>query len=151
MDLLGRKMRMDGGGVFMTWLQEVNEDIAACKELPELAPLAADLEKALNHLGGSAMHLGALGMERNLRGAMLHATAFLEQFGTVSLGRHALIQARVASQKLQAGASGEEARFYKGKILNARFYMAHILPRAISLGKTITSKDESCLDEELFL
>lgn len=150
MDLLGRKMRMDGGGVFMAWLQEVGEDIARARELPELAPLAQDLEKAVNHLGASAMHLGTLGMERNLRGAMLQATPFLEQFGTVALGRHALNQARVALACLAEGASEADARFYRGKVHNARFYMAQILPRSISLAKTIQSRDESCLDPELF-
>ncbi|NOY26536.1 MAG: acyl-CoA dehydrogenase [Oligoflexia bacterium] len=150
MDLLGRKMRMDGGGVFMSWLGELRAEVAACSEVPALAKVAAALGKAQNHLGATAMHLGALGMQGNLKGAMLYATPFLEQFGVIALGLHALIQARVAQAALDAGATGADQRFYKGKVLNAQFYTSNILPRAVSLGKTITSQDESCMDEILF-
>ncbi len=150
MDLLGRKMRMDGGQVFMSWLQACGEEIGRAKEIDELADAAAALEKAQNNLGATAMHLGGLGMQGNLKGAMLQATPYLEQFGTVALGMHALRQARIASKALADGASGDDVAFYKGKILNARFYMANILPRAIALGKAIVSGDESCLDEVLF-
>ena len=150
MDLVGRKMQMDGGGVFMNWTQEAGEEVARCKAVPSIAKAAAAVEKSLNHLGAAAMQLGALGMKGNLQGAMLQATPFLELFGTVILGRHALTQARIAQAALDAGASGTDATFYKGKILNAQFYANNILPRTQSLSRTITSGDESCLDEAAF-
>jgi len=150
MDLLGRKMHMEGGGVFMAWVQEAGEDVSRCKEVPSLAKAADALEKSINHLGAASMHVGALGMKGNLKGAMLYATPFLELFGTVALGRHALVQARIAQAALDAGATGADARFYKGKVLNAQFYASNILPKTASLSKTVTSSDESCLDEVLF-
>lgn len=150
MDLVGRKMRLEGGAVFMNWLGELGEEVARCKDVPSLTKAAKELEKAQNQLGASAMHLGALGMQGKLKAAMLQATPFLDQFGTIALGMHALTQARVAQEALDNGATGDDERFYKGKVLNAQFYMANILPRIVSLGRTITSNDESCLDEALF-
>jgi alkylation response protein AidB-like acyl-CoA dehydrogenase len=149
MDLVGRKMRKGGGMLFMQWLQEVNDELEKCKELPELAPAVADLEKAKDGVGAAAMHIGGLGMEGNIRGAMLNASNFLDQLGCVVLGMHALWQARVALSKL-AGASEGDARYYKGKLLNLQFYVGSVLPRATALGKIIRSNDMSCLDEALF-
>jgi hypothetical protein len=66
------------------------------------------------------------------------------------LGLHALLQARVAKGKLDADPDGGDAAFYKGKMLNAKFYCANILPQAMAYGKGIVSADDSALDESLF-
>ena len=150
MDLLGRKMRQGGGALFMAGLSEANAEIDRCKEAGVVPDAVAALEKARDVLGATAMHLGMLGGSGNIKGAMLQASPFLTQFGTVVCGLHSLWQARVASAKLAAGAQGEDARFYKGKVLNAQFYAANLLSRATALGKSIQAADESCLDESLF-
>jgi len=149
MDLLGRKMRKAGGALFMTWLNTLNEEIEACRGIDELAQAIVSTEKARDSLGAAAMHLGGLGMQGNLSGAMLQATPFLEQFGCVALGYHALVQARVAHGKLNDCKESDKA-YYLGKICNAQFYASNVLPRAISLGKSIRSDDESCLKDVVF-
>ena len=151
MDLLGRKMRKGSGVLFMNWLAEVNEILDRARAHDELADLIGSVEKARDSLGASAMHLGGLGMQGNLPGAMLQASPFLEQFGCVALAVEAVEQARVALDRQAAGGmSGDAARRYRGKVLNLRFYVAHILPRAIATGRSIRSGDESCMDEALF-
>jgi len=150
MDLLGRKMRKGGGVLFMNWLNEANAEIERCKSAGLLPDVVSAIEKARDNLGATAMHLGGLGMQGKLGAAMLQASPFLTQFGTVALGLHALWQARVASEALSAGnVNGDEA-FYKGKLANATFYAHNVLPQATALGKSIQSGDESCLDEVLF-
>ncbi|MEC7949491.1 MAG: acyl-CoA dehydrogenase [Myxococcota bacterium] len=151
MDLLGRKMRKGSGILFMNWLTEATEIIEAAKKHEVLAEFIPGVEKARDSLGGSAMHLGGLGMQGNLKGAMLQASPFLDQFGCVALAVEAVEQARVAAEKLAGGAVTEaDTRLYRGKILNLRFYVKNILPRAIATGKSIRDGDESCLDEVLF-
>jgi len=152
MDLLGRKMRKGGGALFMAWLAEANEELERCRaSLPDLAAELDALDKAKDGVGASAMHLAGLGMAGNLKGAMVQATSFQDQFGTVVLGLHAAMQARIAQDKLNAGAEGADRRFYKGKLANFKFYTHQVLPKAVALGRTIRSGDESCLDDELFL
>jgi alkylation response protein AidB-like acyl-CoA dehydrogenase len=151
MDLLGRKMRKGSGILFMNWLAEATEELEAAKAHAELAELVASVEKARDSLGGSAMHLGGLGMQGNLKGAMLQASPFLDQFGCVALAVEAVEQARVALERLAGGDANEaDTRLYKGKVLNLRFYVKNILPRAVALGKSIREGDESCMDEALF-
>jgi alkylation response protein AidB-like acyl-CoA dehydrogenase len=151
MDLLGRKMRKGSGVLFLNWLNYCSEELARCQEVEELQPLVGAIEKARDSLGGSAMHLGGLGMQGDLAGAMLQSKNFLDQFGNVALALHSLRQARIASMKLAQGAEGQDAAFYKGKILNARFYVKQVLPMAMALGKVVTSSDDSVFDESLFV
>lgn len=154
MDLLGRKMAKGSGVLFMNWLGEANAEIDRCKEHGVLADAVGAVEKARDSLGASAMHLGGLGMQGHVKDAMLQASPFLDQFGCVALGLETLEQARVAIEALAAAGgsvSAAERRFYEGKLLNARFYASTVLPRAVALGKTIRSGDDSCLDESLFV
>ena len=128
-------------------LAEVNEilDRAAHDE----ALTSSEVKKARDSLGASAMHLGGLGMQGNLPGAMLQASPFLEQFGCVALAVEAVEQARVALDRQAAGGmSDDAARRYRGKVLNLRFYVAHIL-RAIATDVP-SAPATSCMDEALF-
>ncbi len=151
MDLLGRKMRTGSGKLFMLWLDECNKELEAARATNAMNDEASLVEKARDQLGQAAMHLGALGMQGNLRGAMVQSYPFLTMFGTVVLALHALWQARVAHAALAKGdVSAEDAAFYKGKIANLKFYTKNILPKATALGKAIQNSDDSCLDEGLF-
>ena len=147
MDLLGRKMRAQKGMVFMKWLQGANKEISAAKACSATAEIAGEVEKAVGHLGATAMHLSQLAMGGKLEEAMVQATPYLNLFGAVALGIHSLEQAVVAQAAIDAGST--EA-FYKGKILNARYYVANHLPQAVALAKSIKAGDDSCLDEILF-
>ncbi|MEE2750361.1 MAG: acyl-CoA dehydrogenase [Myxococcota bacterium] len=151
MDLLGRKMRLEGGQIFMHWMEDINKEIEKARGLGFDDEIAT-LEKARDALAAAAMHLGGLGMAGNLDGALVYATSFLTLFGTVVLGQHSLQQARVATQAMTANndLSESDRRFYQGKVLNLKFYAANVLPGAIALSKTIRSGDETPMDDALF-
>ncbi len=149
MDLLGRKMRTGNGKLFMMWLDECNQELERAKATGKLDEEVTALEKARDQLGQTAMYLGGLGLQGNLRGAMVQSYPFLTMFGTLVLGLHSIWQARVALER-GADATGDDAKFYRGKVLNAKFYMKNILPKATALGKAIQAGDESCLEEGLF-
>ncbi len=151
MDLLGRKMNIRGGALFMQWLQESGGLLARVGASGAFNEEVEAIQKAQQGLGAAAMHLGGLASKGHVREAMLYATPFLELFGIVSLGIEALDQARVAKEALDAGATGADARFYQGKLLNLKFYTSTFLPKAMALSKEIRSGDASCLDEALFL
>jgi alkylation response protein AidB-like acyl-CoA dehydrogenase len=150
MDLLGRKMRSKGGMVFMAWMAETSAVLDQAKLTGKLDEVVGAMESARDALAGCAMHLGGLGMAGNTKGAMLQATPFLNMFGHVVLGREAVEQARIAVEKLESDLSDSERTYYKGKILNARFYASNVLPMVAAIGAGITSGDESCMDEALF-
>jgi len=83
MDLLGRKMSMQKGKVFMTFMGEIQKVIAQAKEIEELKVLAGKLEKVVNRLGEVAMHLGKTAMEGKIKEAFAHALPLLHAMGDV--------------------------------------------------------------------
>lgn len=146
MDLLGRKLRQQGGALFMEWMQD---SLAEC-ELGKAEGFASEadaLAKSVNACGAAAMHLGAMGAQGQLDGALLQGYPLLQMMGWIHLGLEALNQARVAKQMI--GAHGETAH-RKGKLLNLQFFVANLLPQAVALGKRIQSGDTSALDPSLF-
>ena len=73
---------------------------------------------------------------------MVQATPFLNLFGTVVLGLHAVWQARVAMELIDAGAgSDDDVKFYRGKIANARFYAKNVLPGLAMTRKLVEAGD----------
>ena len=146
MDLIGRKLRMKGGALLMEWMQDSLKECAAATEAG-FNDEAEAVTKSINHLGATAMYLGALGAKGDLEGTLLQSYPFLKMFGHVQLGLEALQQARVA--KAVMAARGETPHL-KGKALNLKFYVSTFLPQAIALGKSIQMGDNSCLDPILF-
>jgi alkylation response protein AidB-like acyl-CoA dehydrogenase len=150
MDLVGRKMRAKQGMVFMAWMAETATVLEAARATDKLNAEITAMETARDALANCAMHLGGLGMAGDYKGAMLQASPFLDLFGHVVLGREAIEQATIAIKKLDGDLTESERRFYRGKVLNAKFYAHNVLPMASSIAAGITSGDSSCMDEALF-
>ncbi len=146
MDLLGRKMRLQGGALFMDWMQDAGE-LVAKGVAGGFESEAASIGKAIEALGGSAMHLGGLAGSAGIEATMLQATPFLRQFGIVQLGLEALEQALTAA-KIEAEKG--ESTTTTGKRLNLRFYVDDVLPQSIALSKSIRSSSAACLDPRLW-
>ncbi|MBL0712842.1 MAG: acyl-CoA dehydrogenase, partial [Desulfosarcina sp.] len=77
LDLLGRKMGMQKGQVFMNFMQEMHKVIARARKTEGLEDLADRLAPALDRLGETALHLGQAAMGEQFRGAFAPATPFL--------------------------------------------------------------------------
>ena len=158
MDLLGRKMRLKGGALFMTWLQEVTQSLEGVTSSLE-AEVAA-VNKAKEVLGGVAMHLQATA-QADLESAFLNATPFLEMCGHVEVARLLLGGAHIATGRLgdilqKAEVPSEErasfmkshaeARFYDAKVKTAKFFVNSVIPHVRATANGIQSGDRSALD-----
>lgn len=146
MDLLGRKLRMKGGALFMAWMAEVQQDLAMAA-FEGFGEQGEAINKSLNQVGSAAMHLGGLGMQGKLDGAMLMSLPFLNAMGNVVLAVEAMEQARVAKRLI---AERGETPHLVGKLIILDYYVKNILPAATALCKQIQSGDESALDARLF-
>ena len=133
MDLLGRKLGMEKGKVFMAFMGEVGKTIAKAKEQEELKGLAGDLEAALNRLGETAMHLGKLAISPDFKVAFAHSLPFLYAMGDVIMGWMHLWRANVAVEKLAGKVKKKDEAFYQGQVKTAEFFIQSLLP--ITQGK----------------
>ncbi|UVE18344.1 acyl-CoA dehydrogenase [Pseudomonas sp. LS44] len=122
LDLLGRKVGQRGGKGYRLFLTEVRASLTQAAGDSVCAPLAAALADALAILERVTVDLQAqVAADANL--GLSNATAYLDLFGRVLVGWIWLRQALVASRALHAGATGNEADFYRGKLHAARYFM----------------------------
>jgi acyl-CoA dehydrogenase len=126
LDLVGRKLPKDGGRAAMGFFNEVqaflNDNASDETMKPYVAPLSealGDLQKATLWFMQNALarpdHAGA------------GATDYMHLFGLVALGYMWARMARVARDKLAAGANGAAERM-NAKLVTARFFMERMLP-----------------------
>ncbi len=133
MDLLGRKLGMDKGRVFMNFLGEIQKAVALARETEGIEALADEVEKAAGRLGEVAMHIGKSAMSPEFKVAFAFAFPFLEVMGDVIVAWMLLWRAAVAQQKLTAGAKKKDVAFYQGQLKTAEFFIQAKLP--ITFGK----------------
>ncbi len=163
LDLLGRKMRQKGGGLFMAWVQEVTEHLSQWVDDEEFGAMATEVDEAKNALVEAAFGFQATGKE-DPEYPLQHATPFLRMFGHVECARLLFRQATIAFEQLdeiwddadidagddEARAElierNEQVRYLENKIKTASFFVYQLLPKVQSYLKSIQSEDRSALD-----
>jgi hypothetical protein len=144
MDLLGRKLRLKKGEVFMLFLQEIRQTVQQAETLPELQPLCERLEHALNRYGETAVFLGKKAMSPDIKAAFVQAQPFLDVTGDIVMAWMLLWRAAIAQPclaKLLADvddpadriAGHKETAFYDGQVKAATYYITSQLP--VTMGK----------------
>jgi len=134
LDLVGRKLSMQGGAVVRDLLAEMQAHAAGLDG--ELATIRPALEAALGHLVAATDYMLAVGQKDPLA-QQAGASAYLRLFGTV-LGGHLLARGAAAA----VAATAIDADFRKAKVATARFYAQQILPQAAGLGPAATGGAE---------
>jgi hypothetical protein len=146
MDVLGRKLGMKGGVVFLNFMLEIQKITGQAKKIKELEDLAARVDEAVNRLGEVAMHLGKTALSDDFKVAFAYAKPFLDVIGDVCMAWMLLWRATIAVPKLEKLAGGldpkvrhekaaknKDAAFYEGQLQSARYFINSILP--ITMGK----------------
>lgn len=132
MDLLGRKLGMKKGKIFMDLMGEIQGTIKAAKDVEGLEDFAAKVEASLNKLGEVAMHMGKTAMSEKVMSAFAFAHPFLEATGDVVMAWMLLWRATIAKQKLEA-AKKKDIPFYEGQLKSLEYFTSTVLP--ITSGK----------------
>jgi len=147
LDLVGRKLSMDGGKHWRSLMQEIM-DFAEANTASVIIDAVA-LAAAVEALKEAAETLSANGFE-NVVDTASGATPYLRLFGTV-LGAYLLcVQAVEADKRLKE--QGDN-KFLQAKILTARFFVEQIMPPGVALLGPIKSggKTMMAMETEMFL
>jgi alkylation response protein AidB-like acyl-CoA dehydrogenase len=139
MDLLGRKLGLKKGEVFMQFLQEVRRTVQTAETVPVLQALCGRLEHILNRYGETAIFLGKKAMGSDVKLAFAQAYPFLDVTGDIVMAWMLLWRAVVAQPRLAALLEGsadpalliadsKEAAFYDGQIRAAAYFIRSRLP-----------------------
>ena len=146
MDLLGRKLGMAQGRVFMNFLGEIQKTIALARDIQGLEELTAEFERAVNRLGEVALHLGKSALSPQFKIAFAHAFPFLEVMGDVVLSWMLLWRAALARQKLDGSAKKKDVEFYGGQLKTAEFFIHTILPTTLGKMDSIVKSNGSAVE-----
>jgi alkylation response protein AidB-like acyl-CoA dehydrogenase len=159
MDLLGRKLGMKGGAVFMNFLGEIQKAVADAKTIPSLNDLASNVDEAVNRLGEVALHLGKTAMSPDVKIAFAYAKPFLDVVGDVCLAWMHLWRATLAVPQLEKivgslepdarsakAAKNKNAAFYEGQFQTAKYFINSILPITMGRMNAIAAGDGATVE-----
>jgi alkylation response protein AidB-like acyl-CoA dehydrogenase len=142
LDLLGRKVSMQGGALFKTFAAEVRKTVERAAG-SELAIFAGALDAALRRIEQVTLALyGAGDMNKTLANASL----YLEAMGHIVVAWLWLEQAQVAAGKLAGGAVPPDADFYQGKLQACQYFFRWELPKVQQQLDLLESIDTTTLD-----
>jgi hypothetical protein len=144
LDLLGRKVGMDGGRALALLLARMAETAAAAQASD--SPLLRLCAQALN---AAALEAGITTREllsgRDAHLMLANASAYLEMLGHVVIAWIWLRQAVIAQRAL-AAAQGGDADFYRGKLQACRYFFRYELPKTAAQHELLRSLDPTCLE-----
>lgn len=153
LDLLGRKVVMNGGKGLLLLAGRINTTIERALAEPALVEHAGALAAALKHVGGATKAAWASG---NPEEALANATPYLQAFGHLVIAWVWLDVALCARARLAAGTAGAkgiaDAALLQGKLSACRYFFRYELPRIAAWLKVVESRDDTCrnMDEAWF-
>lgn len=137
LDLLGRKVVMDGGAGLKLLAGRINATIERAMAEPALAAHGNELAAALKHLGGATKAAWASAQPEE---ALANATPYLQAFGHVVLAWIWLDVALCA----QAGAGAVDEALRQGKLAACRYFFRHDLPKVAAWLRVVETRDDTC-------
>ena len=145
-DLVGRKLLRDGGGTALRFIAMVGATAAELAQLPggDAPVIGARLHGAVEALSRATDWLLATGAEDPPKVAA-GAPIYLRLMGDVAGGWLMARTAVAAIDRLEAGGDGQ---FLRGKLISARFFADHVLPRADALATIFAEGSVSIIASE---
>ncbi|MEK1889035.1 MAG: acyl-CoA dehydrogenase C-terminal domain-containing protein [Phyllobacterium sp.] len=139
MDLVGRKLGLNGGRAVMAFFKEVGDFCEENRSDEKLSFYTKHLKKGLNDLQAASMWLMQNGMA-NPDNAGAASTDYMHLFGLVSLGYMWARMAKASHAKLAEGT--ENKAFFETKLVTGKFFMERVMPEtAAHLARIQTGAD----------
>jgi alkylation response protein AidB-like acyl-CoA dehydrogenase len=142
LDLVGRKLAINGGRGIQLFFKTVADEAAAAKANPALTDYATALEGALGDMQASTMWLMANGMT-NPDNAGAGSVAYMHLTGIVALGLMWLRMAVAADAALAEGS--EDKAFMEAKLMTARFFAQRIMPDSAAFRRKLEAGAEAIM------
>jgi alkylation response protein AidB-like acyl-CoA dehydrogenase len=142
MDLLGRKVLMEGGKGLSLLAGRINDTIQRAIHVPEFAAHANALGQALAQVGAATKAAWATGEPTD---ALANAVPYLQAFGHTVL-------AWVWLDVALAAHAAPESNARTGRLAAMRFFFHYELPKISAWLQVVSSRDQTCasLPEEAF-
>lgn len=145
LDLLGRKAMAGGGAAMAALRKEIEASLAAAR--------AADLEKTwieevargLERVEAVTLLLAGKGLSGDVEGMLARSADYLDMFGILVVAWQHVAMATASASALRSAsmAAGDDASFFRGKLLAAEHWIRNELPRLGVLAALAESGEDS--------
>jgi butyryl-CoA dehydrogenase len=139
LDLLGRKVVMDGGAGLKLVAARMQASIAAARDPAELQPHAQALRSALNAVAAATRLAWSAGTPEE---ALANAMPYMRAFGHTVIAWIWLDLAHLACRQLAAGEG--DAAFLRGKLQAMRYFFGYELPLVHAWLAVVKARDPVC-------
>jgi len=147
LDLIGRKLPLEGGAVFQSWIQNIFNLTKEHQDDPDFNADFKLLFKAAQATGDYTLRFMQYFQGGKAKLIPLSATRFLECFSEVLMGHLLLEQGMIAREKLKGvGADTADGYFYRGKIETAKYFCRNILTNVFGRYTSFQQEDTSAVD-----
>ncbi len=143
LDLLGRKVVMQGGAAFTALTGEIRQTIVQAKDSNTHAEQAGALESAVSRIEAVTATLISV-RDQDIRRALADATLYLDTLGHVVIAWMWLRQA-IAAVSCGQSAADEEADFYAGKLAACRYFFRRELPKVFTQADLLEQMDDTAV------
>lgn len=153
LDLVGRKLGLDGGQPFQALLGETIKFAKTNAADPDFAADFGLLEKAVGVVGDFAKRFMQYFASGRVSLVPMYSTRFLDCLAEMVLAKLMLEQGRIARAKLEGlDPASADGVFYRGKIASAKFFCRNILTNVFSRHLALQQEDLSAMEipEEAF-
>lgn len=149
-DLLGRKVRMQGGRAYTLLRAKIEVTLADATDRGAFESEVSVLADALRFLDATTDVLLAC---EQLELSLANATLYLDAFGHIVIAWTWLRQAIAAQEGLATVDSEGDRAFYRGKLAAFRYFFRYELPLVMPKLALVRSLDDTCLSisEEEFV
>jgi alkylation response protein AidB-like acyl-CoA dehydrogenase len=142
LDILGRKVRMQGGAAVVTLREEIEATINSAGSQPQLMSFCQQLIDALSLTEGT---IAAVDQAEDPSLALANATVFLDAMGHLVIAWMWLKQG-VAAIEGKTKKDAADTAFYDGKIAAMRYFFRYELPKIQSSMRLVAELDSTCYD-----
>ncbi|MCP4318072.1 MAG: acyl-CoA dehydrogenase [Hyphomicrobiales bacterium] len=145
LDLLGRKVPMQGGAPLKALVAEMRETVKVAAEMPELANFAAELDAAIRLAVDTTLSMGGKAGQLGQETYLANATIYLDMLGHIVVAWLWLRQAMAASER-QADAGETVDPLCGGKLSACRYFFRYELPVVETQCELLAQMDTTCLE-----
>jgi butyryl-CoA dehydrogenase len=149
LDLLGRKVRMDGGAAFELLIARMEDTIRRASTVDPLSRHGAELAEALGQVRQATV---AAWHTTDPEEALANATPYLQAFGHLVIAWLWLDAGIAAHAALEQAASEADADHLRGKLQCVRYFFDYELPRIGAWLSVVAARNPTCREtrEEWF-
>jgi butyryl-CoA dehydrogenase len=143
LDLLGRKVRMQGGKALSLLLETIRTTVGEARSSQPLQAYARRLEDACECVHETTGILTAKAADGETNLALANAGIYLDTLGHLVIAWLWLRQANVAVAALK-DCEGPDRSFYEGKLRACRYFFIYELPKVALQARLLASLDDTC-------